>query len=172
MTNRTGWSRDVATGKRSAHTGVWTISANNGGAVRGDGRAAMKPNVDMTWRRRTRPVQVAGSVRGRHVDNVLAAVSETFYEFCEMTKVNGLYYLRRGTTTGVKRLIWALIPLPLFAVAIFLGYALWQRYSGAPTRMIIDTPLAILDVPFPAITICHPQSVIDYKALTLSAACE
>lgn len=101
----------------------------------------------------------------KNVHNVGLAISKTFYEYAEMSKVNGMYYLRKTSTQGFSRLIWSLIPLLLLTFAALLVFFLWKRYLESPTRMTIATPLPSLDVPFPGITVCHPQSILDYKAV-------
>lgn len=103
------------------------------------------------------------TVRQR-IDYVGRALGEAFEEYCRTTKVNGLYYLRRGATEGIGRRIWIALPVVVLLLAVLLVFSLWQRYLGSPTRMTIGSPLSVAEVPFPAVTICHPQSVIEYKA--------
>lgn len=100
----------------------------------------------------------------QRMDYARRAVGEAFQEYCRTTKVNGLYYLRRGATEGSGRRIWIALPAVLLVLAVLLVFSLWQRYLGSPTRMTIGSPLSVAEVPFPAVTICHPQSVIEYKA--------
>lgn len=92
------------------------------------------------------------------------ALGQTFQEYCRTTKVNGPYYLQKEVTTGWARVIWTVIPIVLFATGLVLVLSLWSRYMSSPTRMTIGKPLSITDVPFPAVSICHTQSVISYKA--------
>lgn len=54
--------------------------------------------------------------------------------------------------------------MSLFSFAAVLVVMLWKKYLESPTRMTISAPLSTLEVPFPAVTVCHPQSVLDYKA--------
>ncbi|XP_055594577.1 sodium channel protein Nach-like [Uranotaenia lowii] len=81
-----------------------------------------------------------------------------------MTKVNGMYYMRRNVTSGFARLIWVTILTTLFSLGVALVFLLWRRYVDSPTRMTVASEMKILQVPFPGITLCHPQSVVDYKA--------
>lgn len=83
---------------------------------------------------------------------------DTFYEFSSITKVNGMYYLRRGVTSGWLRVLWSCIMIGLFTFAITLLFLLYSRYLNSPTRVIIDKTMSIEDIPFPGITVCHPQS--------------
>lgn len=88
----------------------------------------------------------------------------TFYEFAAITKVNGMYYLRRSVTRGWLRLLWSCIMIGLLSFAATLIYLLYRRYLDSPTRVTIDPPMSINSIPFPAVTICHPQNVMEYKS--------
>ncbi|EAT45221.1 AAEL003470-PA [Aedes aegypti] len=81
-----------------------------------------------------------------------------------MSKVNGMYYLRKNVTSGFPRLLWVLIIGSLFSLGVVLVILLWRKYVDSPTRMTVASEMSILQVPYPGITICHPQSVMDYKA--------
>lgn len=61
----------------------------------------------------------------KKVINILVA---TFYEFAEITKVNGMYYLRRGVTTGWLRVLWSCIMIFLMSFAATLIFMLYRRY--------------------------------------------
>lgn len=89
---------------------------------------------------------------------IFDVLAETFYEFASITKVNGMYYLRRGVTSGWLRVLWSCIMIGLFSFAITLLFLLYRRYIDSPTRVTIDKNLSVEDIPFPGITICHPQS--------------
>lgn len=95
---------------------------------------------------------------------VRIALGKTFEEYCRTTKVNGPHYWQKGVTRGRGRLIWTIIPIALMATGLLLVFSLWQRYLSSPTRMTIGSPLSVVDVPFPAVTICHPRTVVHYKA--------
>ena len=90
-------------------------------------------------------------------------IKNTWFEYAEMTKVNGMYYLRRNVTSGLPRIIWTIIITTLFSLAGVLLFFFWRKYVTFPTRVNVASPMTTLQVPFPAITICHPQSVMDYK---------
>lgn len=95
---------------------------------------------------------------------VRSILTELFYDYAANTKVNGLYYLRRGITSGALRALWTVIPVSILLFGSYLVYQLASQYNAVPTLMIIDRPRPVLAVPFPAVTFCHPQTVIDYKA--------
>jgi Amiloride-sensitive sodium channel len=97
----------------------------------------------------------------RKIFKVLIA---TFYEFAAITKVNGMYYLRQSVTHGWLRLLWSCIMISLLSFAATLIYLLYRRYLDSPTRVTIDPPMSINSIPFPAVTICHPQNVMEYKS--------
>lgn len=84
--------------------------------------------------------------------------SDTFYEYADITKVNGMYYLRRGVTSGALRVLWSFIMIGLFSFAISLVYLLYRRFVESPTRVTIAPSFSIEQIPFPGFTICHPQS--------------
>lgn len=107
---------------------------------------------------------------------------KTFHEYCIHTKVNGFYFYRKGVTKGLERILWIIIPILVFLFGIFMIILLWQRYLAFPIRITIGAALSTVQVskvslvtfddyssyifrkvPFPAVTICHPQNVIDYK---------
>lgn len=88
---------------------------------------------------------------------------KTFQEYCLNTKVNGFYFYRKGVTKGFERFLWLIIPILVFLFGIFMIILLWQRYLDFPIRITIGAVLSTVQVPFPALTICHPQNVVDYK---------
>lgn len=96
---------------------------------------------------------------------LLEVIFELFYEYANITKVNGMYHLRRLVTTGWLRILWSCIMIGLLSFAATLIYLLYRRYLDSPTRTTISVPLSINEIPFPAITICHPQNVMDYKSV-------
>lgn len=89
---------------------------------------------------------------------------DTFYEFADITKVNGMYYLRRFITHGFQRFLWSCIIISLFIFAATLVVLLYQRFLDSPTRVTIASPMQIHEIPFPGITICHPQNIMEYKS--------
>ncbi|CRL01765.1 CLUMA_CG014981, isoform A [Clunio marinus] len=88
-----------------------------------------------------------------------------FYEYANITKVNGMYHLRKNVTTGWLRLLWSCIILSLLCFAGTLNYMLYRRYIDSPTRVTIAAPMPISSIPFPGVTICHPQNVMEYKSM-------
>lgn len=62
------------------------------------------------------------------------------------------------------RLLWILIPIMVLAFGAYLAVCLFNSYEQVPTLITVDKPVPIQAVVFPAITFCHPQTVIDYKA--------
>jgi len=90
--------------------------------------------------------------------------SDTFYEYADITKVNGMHYLRRFVTSGWLRFMWSCIMISLLSFAATLIFLLYRRYLDSPTRVTISSPMPIVELPFPAITICHPQNIMEYKS--------
>lgn len=84
-------------------------------------------------------------------------ITATFYEYAAITKVNGMYYLRQFVTSGWLRNVWNCIMIGLLTFAATLIYLLYRRYLDSPTRVTIGTPMRINEIPFPGVTICHPQ---------------
>lgn len=97
------------------------------------------------------------------IRKIVTVIVDTFYEFAGITKVNGMYYLRRFVTQGFQRFLWSCIMLSLLSFAASMVYLLYRRFLDSPTRVIIAPPLGIHQIPFPGITICHPQNVMEYK---------
>lgn len=95
---------------------------------------------------------------------ILTVFIDTFYEWASITKVNGSYYLRRFVTRGWLRALWSCIMIALLMFGATLIFLLYRRYVDSPTRVTISAPLSINDIPFPGITICHPQNVMEYKS--------
>lgn len=95
---------------------------------------------------------------------IVDVIVDTFYEFAGITKVNGMYYLRRYVTHGFQRFLWSCIMISLLSFAATLIYLLYRRFIDSPTRVTIASPMAIHEIPFPGITICHPQNVMEYKS--------
>lgn len=116
-------------------------------------------------RRRTSHLLHQPASLGERVSLVRKALRKTFTEYCSTTKVNGPFYWQRGVTRGKERVLWVLIPGALLVMASVLVYSLWTRYLQSPTRMTIGRPLSVVQVPFPAVSICHPRTVVEYKAL-------
>lgn len=88
----------------------------------------------------------------------------TFYEYAAITKVNGMYYLRQFVTRGWLRFLWSCIMVGLLSFAATLIFLLYGRYLTSPTRVTIAPAMPISTIPFPAVTICHPQNVMEYKS--------
>ncbi|KAG5683871.1 hypothetical protein PVAND_013132 [Polypedilum vanderplanki] len=103
-------------------------------------------------------------IKDSTLKRILDVIIDTFYEFAGITKVNGMYYLRRFVTHGFQRFLWSCIMLSLFSFAITLVFLLYRRFLQSPTIVTIDAPIPIHDIPFPAVTICHPQNVMEYKS--------
>lgn len=62
------------------------------------------------------------------------------------------------------RILWILIPISLFAFGGYLVFELLSSFQEVPSLITIDQPIPTQSVIFPAITCCHPQTVLDYKA--------
>lgn len=73
-------------------------------------------------------------------------------------------YFNSNIPFTLFRLFWIIIPITMLIFGSYLVFELAAKFLIAPTFMIIDTPQSILSVPFPAVTYCHPQTVLDHKA--------
>lgn len=97
-------------------------------------------------------------------EKLLKVITATFYEYAAITKVNGMFYLRKFVTIGWLRVMWSCIMIFLLSFAATLIYLLYRRYLDSPTRVTIAQPKSINTIPFPGVTICHPQNVMEYKS--------
>jgi hypothetical protein len=91
-------------------------------------------------------------------------IVEVFYEYAAITKVNGMYYLRRNVTSGWLRVLWSIIMIILMSFAATLIFLLYRRYLDSPTRVTIAPSMSINSIPFPGVTVCHPQNIMEYKS--------
>lgn len=57
-----------------------------------------------------------------------------------------------------------MIPICIFLFGSLMVYELVRAFFSMPTMTIVDKSVTVQNVPFPGITFCHPQTVIDYKA--------
>uniref|UniRef100_A0A336M005 CSON006246 protein n=1 Tax=Culicoides sonorensis TaxID=179676 RepID=A0A336M005_CULSO len=89
-------------------------------------------------------------------------LTEVFYDFAENTKINGMHYLKRGVTTGILRILWAIWMITMLCFGAYIAILLWDSFVYSPTRVTSDS-VFVKEVPFPAVTICHPQSIMDYQ---------
>ncbi|EDW60372.1 sodium channel protein Nach [Drosophila virilis] len=87
------------------------------------------------------------------------AISNTFWEYTERTKVSGMWLLRRNRTQGLSRLIWSSVLVQLLLLSIFLTLLLWLKFYSYPILNTISNDLSITDVAFPGVTICSPKTV-------------
>ncbi|XP_052873493.1 uncharacterized protein LOC128278806 [Anopheles cruzii] len=92
------------------------------------------------------------------------AFKETFYDFTSVSKIHGSHYLQRHVTRGPSRVLWVGIILSFFVFGVALIVLLWQKFLDNPTRVTIASDMKLVEVPFPGVTLCHPQSVVEYKA--------
>lgn len=91
-------------------------------------------------------------------------IKQTFYDYADTSKVNGMVYLRRNKTKGIERWIWIIFIISTLIFGAFLVSKLWRKFFEVPTLMTIDAPQLVSEIYFPAVTICHPQTVIEYKS--------
>lgn len=61
-------------------------------------------------------------------------------------------------------MLWVLIIILITIFGGVLTLLVIQSFFNIPTLMTKDVPVPTLQVPFPAVTICHANTVIDYKA--------
>lgn len=92
------------------------------------------------------------------------SLCELFYDYAANTKVNGLYYLRHNNTRGSLRVLWTSVPISIMLFGAYLVVQLINNFQAAPTLIVIDRPRSVYKLQFPAVTFCHPQTVLDYKA--------
>lgn len=97
------------------------------------------------------------------IKRISRVLLETFYDFADMSKINGMYYLQRGVTQGYVRIGWTLLMLAMLFFGGVLSVLAWIKFVSFPTQLTIAESMRVGDIPFPAVTICHPQSVIDYQ---------
>lgn len=62
------------------------------------------------------------------------------------------------------RLLWICIPIMIFLFGGLLMFELIANFLDKPTIIVIDKPQPVQNVPYPGITFCHPQTVIDLKS--------
>lgn len=60
--------------------------------------------------------------------------------------------------------LWIIIPVLAIIFGAYLVVNLLRNYQEVPTLIIIDKPIAVQSVVYPALTFCHPQTVLDFKA--------
>lgn len=89
--------------------------------------------------------------------------SKTLYDYVDNSQINGFHYLKRGVTTGLGRIFWIILLNVMLVFGFILSFLTWNRFQTDPTQVTIGVPKKPHEVPFPAITVCHPQTVMDYK---------
>lgn len=52
--------------------------------------------------------------------------------------------------------------ISMLCFGAYIAFQLWDSFVYSPTRVTSDS-IEVSKVPFPAVTICHPQSVMDYQ---------
>lgn len=57
-----------------------------------------------------------------------------------------------------------MVPVAIFLFGALLVLELVRAFFSKPTVMVIDRPELVRNIPFPGVTLCHPQTVIDHKA--------
>lgn len=114
-------------------------------------------------------------------DNCL---KNAFYRFADGTKINGLSYLRKNTTSNYHRwakdlwnriwkimvffsnsLFWITILLLMITFAGVMIYLLDSEFVQHPTIITRSTPIFSSAIPFPAISICLSNPIFPLKAV-------
>ncbi|XP_045464986.1 sodium channel protein Nach-like [Harmonia axyridis] len=94
-------------------------------------------------------------------------LADTFRDFTEQTSIHGLKYVCQRNISLSERIFWALVTFCGVAMAIFMTTLFWNRYTSNPTRTTITTLHApTLAMPFPAVTICNENLVLESKVRT------
>ncbi|XP_055846061.1 sodium channel protein Nach [Episyrphus balteatus] len=87
------------------------------------------------------------------------ALRDTFFEYTKVTRVNGIWMLRKNRTKGLMRFMWSGLLLGLLCLGTYLSFQLWLKFYSYPILNTIGTDLSITDVAFPGITVCSPKVV-------------
>ncbi|KAJ8732391.1 hypothetical protein PYW07_014990 [Mythimna separata] len=79
--------------------------------------------------------------------------------FCKHCTLHGVYYFYQASSTGVY-LLWAMIIAASMALCCFLGHMIWEKFVIDPTLTVVETThYSMVNIPFPAVTICDTESV-------------
>lgn len=111
----------------------------------------------------------------------MSCLIESFYSFVDLSKINGLYYLRRNPKKNIRwkignlksinslinskncRYIWTLISMLILAFAGILIHLMAKNFFQNPTLISHATPMSLMTIPFPAITICPSDAMSPIK---------
>ncbi|KAG4077324.1 hypothetical protein HA402_009725 [Bradysia odoriphaga] len=82
------------------------------------------------------------------------ALKGVWRSYVESTSVHGFFYLRGVESAGFKR---------LFSTVCCIRYHHSEYYLDVQ-KITVGKPDPLISISFPGITLCHPQTVVNYKA--------
>lgn len=85
-------------------------------------------------------------------------------DYTSNTQVHGFFYLRPNESQGFKRIFWSLVIILSFLVGAVLLAHLIANFFVAPFQITLGHPEILMKIPFPSISLCHSQTVVDFHA--------
>lgn len=61
-------------------------------------------------------------------------------------------------------MFWSTVIIIAFFIGAVILTHLISQFLQVPFQITVGYPAPLLSIPFPAITLCHPQTVIKFKA--------
>lgn len=111
------------------------------------------------------------------------ALKRVQLDYIEETKVHGFFFLRVDESIGFKRLknvlvvtvvnndrkfflriFWWTIIILAFSFGGVILHRLITQFFEVPFQITNPSPALLLSIPFPSVSLCHPQTVIKFKA--------
>ncbi|XP_023247579.1 sodium channel protein Nach-like [Copidosoma floridanum] len=81
-------------------------------------------------------------------------------QYCENTSLHGFRYVVSNETTFVEKILWLVVCVLGFFIALLLMLFVWQKFRRTPTVTTIDTTTyPIFNLAFPAVSICNYNKV-------------
>ncbi|KAJ6635204.1 Sodium channel protein Nach [Pseudolycoriella hygida] len=93
-----------------------------------------------------------------------SALKCIWLDYIDHTPVHGFFYLRASESTGFERIIWSTVIVASFIVGVILLAHLVAKFVTSPFQITAGHPEMLMRIPFPSISICHSQTVIDFHA--------
>ncbi|XP_019767124.2 sodium channel protein Nach [Dendroctonus ponderosae] len=92
------------------------------------------------------------------------SLKKGWIDFATNGSIHGFKYMVDSSISVVERVFWIIIVLCSLAASIYITILFWARYAANPTRTIIQANFAqISTVPFPAVTICNVNKMLNRK---------